>query len=430
MIRYTTQDIIKRALELADLQNSDFISYREKLSCLNESYTQLYQKLVNSGDGFYVRAIDTNENIIPLPSDMHQIKSVCLDSNGFITPITRRPTNQNLDTSLSYDIMNNAIRVNGMGGRMGGRLRIEYYPTPKTLYLSCEDKYLSKRNVVDMKFPYYLTTVAVTDEDNYYALRSCEDDDTDITINVETSSAYPILWTDDYIVFRDTVNDCYITFSMATGNITGSITYLPTEVNGKLLFLNNDKLYSPSNVFIMDINCECNHDKDDTLTVMFNDDLNAFIRIGTDNEIYNTEDNVVETSVHYFERLIKAGNYVYAFGHTNYLVCYDFSFETVKEWVKDKVYITLADEDNDNGYGFLCEKLSKQCISPLYGDTVLDFPNNMYFTLLSYMLAINFCIKQNKDVDKLSQLAGNAWDTFYDTLPRDDWSSVRITNMY
>ena len=37
MIKYTTKDIVNRAKQLADLNNSDFISWNENINLLNEN---------------------------------------------------------------------------------------------------------------------------------------------------------------------------------------------------------------------------------------------------------------------------------------------------------------------------------------------------------------------------------------------------------
>ena len=80
MITYTSSDIIKRATQLADLENSDFISFSEKIALLNESYVKLYQILVNKGDNNFIRLIKTNSTIIELPPDFWQLKSVTLNT--------------------------------------------------------------------------------------------------------------------------------------------------------------------------------------------------------------------------------------------------------------------------------------------------------------------------------------------------------------
>ena len=50
MITYNAKDLIQQATMLADLQNSDFISWKENIMFLDNAWTELYQSLINHGD--------------------------------------------------------------------------------------------------------------------------------------------------------------------------------------------------------------------------------------------------------------------------------------------------------------------------------------------------------------------------------------------
>ena len=98
MIVYHSSDIIKRAEQLADLENSQFISFSEKIALLNEAYTSIYQKSINHDVNSFVKYINTRNNVIQLPPDFYQLKAITMSSgnNGrFVTPITRRPMSAN-----------------------------------------------------------------------------------------------------------------------------------------------------------------------------------------------------------------------------------------------------------------------------------------------------------------------------------------------
>ena len=41
MIRYNASDVIKKAKQLADLENSDFISWNESITLLNDAYQNI-----------------------------------------------------------------------------------------------------------------------------------------------------------------------------------------------------------------------------------------------------------------------------------------------------------------------------------------------------------------------------------------------------
>ena len=135
MIRYNASDVIKKAKQLADLENSDFISWNESITLLNDAYQNVYQKSINKGNNDFVRVIQTSEKCINLPRDFYQLKALTLKQDRFNTPIMRRPQNGSF-ADLSYDIYNNTLLVNGYSS---GTIILEYYPTPATLTLPNED---------------------------------------------------------------------------------------------------------------------------------------------------------------------------------------------------------------------------------------------------------------------------------------------------
>lgn len=129
MLTYRASDIIKRAMQIADLENSSFISYDEQLALLNEAYVTLYQKAIDADTRAFVKVLRTTSNRIQMPVDFYQLKSVCIDINGYLQPLTRRPADQNLHT-LSYEMTGNELNVYGS---FSGEIRIEYIPQPKTI---------------------------------------------------------------------------------------------------------------------------------------------------------------------------------------------------------------------------------------------------------------------------------------------------------
>lgn len=129
MLIYKASDIIRRAMQIADLENSSFISYNEQLSLLNEAYVTLYQKAIDADTRSFVKVVKTNSKQYLMPEDFYQLKSVCLDVNGYLQPIMRRPADQNLNT-LSYEMTGNTLNIYGA---VTGTVRIEYIPQPQTL---------------------------------------------------------------------------------------------------------------------------------------------------------------------------------------------------------------------------------------------------------------------------------------------------------
>ena len=82
-MKYTADQIIERALNLADIANTDFLTHREQLQYLNDAWQTVYQWLINKGDKQFVKEVyleiaaasnDWTEYLIP--ADLYQIKSL------------------------------------------------------------------------------------------------------------------------------------------------------------------------------------------------------------------------------------------------------------------------------------------------------------------------------------------------------------------
>lgn len=63
-------------------------------------------------------------------------------------------------------------------------------------------------------------------------------------------------------------------------------------------------------------------------------------------------------------------------------------------------------------------------------DTIFNFPSNVYYNLISYELAVIFCIKQGKDSQALIALLQDEWNLFYDSETRDGYQQYRVRNVY
>lgn len=169
MITYNASDIIKRATQLADIENSDFISFSEKIALLNEAYQTIYQKGINKGNNSFVRYINTTNKVIQLPPDFYQLKAITLGHDKDVKVIMRRPANESFNV-LSYDIINNTLQINGE--TMGGTICVEYFPMPVTLTFPNVDKQLDLENVLDMHKDIYLYKYGT---DNDVIIRSLSD---------------------------------------------------------------------------------------------------------------------------------------------------------------------------------------------------------------------------------------------------------------
>lgn len=61
---------------------------------------------------------------------------------------------------------------------------------------------------------------------------------------------------------------------------------------------------------------------------------------------------------------------------------------------------------------------------------ITDMPSNIFHTYLCYKVAVQLKIKQGADPTGLSALASEMWETYLQTLNRDNFGMPRVQNVY
>ena len=467
MIRYNASDVIKKAKQLADLENSDFISWNESITLLNDAYQNIYQKSINKGNNDFVRVIQTSEKCINLPRDFYQLKALTLKQDRFNTPIMRRPQNGSFD-DLSYDIYNNTLLINGYSS---GTIILEYYPTPVTLTLPNKDE------VIDLPIGSDETLVGAY-KNVYFVKRTDKEDSTKplynkayiVAINrdtgEETKVAEQSIYNEGYVISNDilfSIGD-YVLFTGIHHGSTGPGTYndydcviLLNIVDFSLYFQDRKDKYGNylANAFSF---------YDDSKCDLFIDSNRVYSATIYGN-YYDISNNGVVVSAKAFitilskdmkhafsldsERLdlyldgekVTSGKVMHVMGDSVYLQSNNKNYCTMLNISTNEKTSLIAPSkkpiwgtvgfDKQTGYGyyyFLGN--SKIVIHSFLEDTELNFPNNMFFNYLAYSLALSFKVKQGSDISAFMPLLETAENTFYDSLTKDDWSFTRITNVY
>lgn len=473
MIKYNASDVIKKAKQLADLENSDFISWNESLTLLNDAYQSVYQKSINKGNNDFVKVITTDNKVITLPEDFYQLKALTLKQDRFTTPIMRRPQNGDFNV-LSYDIYNNTVQINGYSS---GTIILEYYSTPITLTLPSEDIVLdlpigSDETLVGA----YKNVYFVRRIDKEDPLKPLYDKEYIVAINRDTgeeakvaeqalhtndySISKEILFSiGDYVLFRGIHHDYVNTSSGPVETdyacvIRLNVVDFSVEVEDRK---NKDGYRSYGFAFYDDTECTIGAEEyhgniritsatiygkhyDLTanniivpkyatfITVLSKDMKHAFSiesqylnRYIDGKEIYNSVMHIMGDSVY-----LKSGS-------SSYCLLLDLNTKNEIGLVsptKKPIWGTVGfNKETGYGYYYFVGK-NKIVIHSFLDDTELNFPNNMYFNYLAYLLALSFKVKQGSDISAFMPLLENAENAFYDSLPKDDWSFTRITNVY
>lgn len=438
-VTYKASDIVKRAMQLADLENSDFISFSEKLALLNESYQQLYQKGINKDINAFVKYIHTQNTAITLPRDFYQLKAVNVDKNGYLEPVLRRPANQSTH-DLSYEILNNTLKINGYAGC--GDICIEYYPLPLSLTFPNTPKIISSQYsstdcLLDLRNNIYVTANA-----NSYTIGDTTDSEATVKVSKNLSpTTYEkfVYIEEDYVVFTGGPNQ--ILYSLSGNEVmvtTDKVvfyrhkTFLYDETAHTLKFPTGGVAYS-----------NIDFDFGDTTLIILDEEMKTFVGLKYTTPDYtgsgvfvggkNIETKELTSVKVRVTKLYNYKNLVYFMNGTSYLAAIDLSniSKPIQETIQESDVMDIVGIDDNTGYGYLTKRFgSRYIIMSFFEDTILNFPNNTYFVFLSYILAVTFKTKQGSDVSQLASLCSRAEEAFYDSLQRDDWCSTRITNIY
>ena len=468
MIRYNASDVIKKAKQLADLENSDFISWNESITLLNDAYQNIYQKSINKGNNDFVRVIQTSEKCINLPRDFYQLKALTLKQDRFNTPIMRRPQNGSFD-DLSYDIYNNTLLINGYSS---GTIILEYYPTPVTLTLPNEDE------VIDLPIGSDETLVGAY-KNVYFVKRTDKEDPSKplynkayiVAINRDTGEEAKVaeqsIYNEGYVISNDilfSIGD-YVLFTGIHHGSVGPGTYndydcviLLNIVDFSLyfqdrkdkygnylanafsfyddskcdLFIDSNRVYSATiygNYYDISNNGVAVSAKS-LITILSKDMKHAFSIDSERLDLYLDGKQVSSTG----KVMHVMGDSVYLQSNNkNYCTMLNISTNEKTSLIapsKKPIWGTVGfDKQTGYGYYYLLGD-SKIVIHSFLEDTELNFPNNMFFNYLAYSLALSFKVKQGSDISAFMPLLETAENTFYDSLTKDDWSFTRITNVY
>ena len=376
-MKLNSSDIIKSARQIADLENSNFISWSENVRLLNESFTAIHQKLINKGDMTFVDEMEIHAEQ-PLPEDFYQVLSIL---DNYHTPVPRYSIGMN-DSQIWYKLINNKLILNGLQSA-----KLTYFTKPQfltypaetivdalplsegeTIKFACDNYALTNKNVWDIKE----ATIA----------RAAAETDVYIDAYGRTYSANekPIFYPDGrcFKLTQDSCTDskCKVAYSGDIENITfDGVYYYVRYSNGNI------------NVFEQDNSTNIDVLEGFSSNIYFNNDHKFYIK---DNVVFVDDIPMYDASIY-----------------------------------NNKVYMLKI--DLNTGYGLFT---NNNKILSIAVDTELNLPNNLYYNVLAYMLAFSYCCKQGKDASYVSAQLNSNVELLYDTLTNDAFSQMKITNIY
>ena len=376
-MKYNISDIVKAAKQIADLENSDFISWNENIRLLNEAWTAGHQKLINKGDFTFVNEMDIGKEQ-ELPTDFYQVSSIL---DNYHTPVPRYSIGMN-DSQIWYKIINNKLILNGLQSA-----KLTYFTKPQfltypadtindalplsegeTIKFACDNYALTNKNVWDIKEASIVRAAAETD---VYV---------DAYGRTYSATEKPIFYPDGrcFKLTQDSCTDpkCKVAYSSDIENITfDGVYYYVRYSNGNI------------NVFEQDNSTNIDVLEGFSSNIYFNNEHKFYIK---DNVVFVDDIPMYDASIY-----------------------------------NNKVYMLKI--DLNTGYGLFT---NNNKILSIAVDTELNLPNNLYYNVLAYMLAFSYCCKQGKDATHVSAQLNSNVELLYDTLTNDAFSQMKITNIY
>ena len=395
MTTYNAKDLIEQAQMLADLQNSDFISWKENMMFLDNAWSELYQQIINHGDKGFIKTFTFQGESCVLPCDFYQLHYICY-SDG----INRIPINRKAKTSLTsgpfYDLVGNEIIIyNKIIGQR--QIEVEYFPVRDSITFAANDV---KVNGIDG------TVLDVCDKNVLY-VKGSEYFVNDIINGKETPVSRGFILSDSGVINSD--KPCFKKDNKVFYTEWTSGKLYVKKTSGTVIHtidVAQDPVFPTNQVNAM---------TEDSLLYYKNGNLERFdLETG---KVETIKEGLINTRVY----CLKGDIY---YETADGVFCND---ELLVPTLEYSTYHGVMKSDEKTGYGILFDNF---VIKSVYGNTELLFPNNVYYNYLAYQLAIYYKIKQGADSSGLLAMATAALKTFYDTLQRDTNENVRIANVY
>ena len=425
MFNMKTSDLFKRAKQLADLEGSDFISWNEVISCINESNVSLYEKLISMGDNSFVKSYRTTKEEERLPEDFWQLKGVFLWNNGNLQTINRRADN-NGTHHLSYELRNGKLYLFGNPNDV----LVEYFPKPEKLYFKPHDVAIGlDATSVCLDCHKHTFLVATEDEEEHETLSIIDLD------GIKTSKDFMQIAHSDIVrafitenfVFVITENDMTI-YDIMSGYSATTTDYAPliTESGKEFLVETNTgsiKYFHVGNGSLTAHTVKETEFSDGKFYI--SDDNLEDIYFVVDNDLYHNE---IQLDTGDPKHMIYSEGKCYCLADTGFFVIENDEIKILEG--STGLNVGFIGIDERTGYGYCTKKFGAYYVCPYCEDTPLNYPSSLYFQIISYILAIAFKSKQGADVSLLSSQLAMAEQTFEETLGSDAFQFPRMGNVY
>lgn len=406
MIKYTGNDIISRAEQIADLEHSDFISDEEKLALLNESFLILYQKVIDSNDKLFTTTAYARSGMF-LPPDFYQLSELYVERTK--EPIPKKNSVQ----KKGYEIVNGRLYYSRE--YQDEAIVIQYAQVPPTIFI--------QEKTIDSP---YVNAIAANSNIFVHL-----DDDENIIISDIYSDTVIDLGPKSDIPFTDIAvytNGILLKNENQISLYRFDTNEISTIGEGKIPAINQNTIYLfdtiTKQVVDLDYNvylAELDIDFDNATSIIYFNSM-AIYQVGDNFYICNKFDKVDISPIKLKSSLVDC---LYAVANTGKLL--KLKHDCVEPIQTQYTPIGIVSEKyvlTRRAFG------NVDFLEGLRDSTLLDYPNNLFFVTLSYMLAIQFKIKQSADITALSAVYEEVKNQFFGSLNRDANQFYQINNVY
>lgn len=150
MLHYKASEIVQRAMTLANIQNSSFVSATENRQLINDAFWALYQIMIDNGDVFFLKEIKDihfDNGVYILPDDFYQLYAVRDNygngvlrknkntiKNGKCYDIRKRDIPTEVEDPETHETVTVLLPKTCLINYNNALIHeIEYYPKPQTL---------------------------------------------------------------------------------------------------------------------------------------------------------------------------------------------------------------------------------------------------------------------------------------------------------
>ena len=150
MLHYKASEIVQRAMTLANIQNSSFVSATENRQLINDAFWALYQIMIDNGDVFFlkeIKGITFDNGVYVLPEDFYQLYAVRDNygngvlrknkntiKNGKCYDIRKRDIPTEVEDPETHETVTVLVPKTCLINYNNALIEeIEYYPKPQTL---------------------------------------------------------------------------------------------------------------------------------------------------------------------------------------------------------------------------------------------------------------------------------------------------------